>query len=258
MKFTLNRFILQFPPILLSLFFGLLDVQDLNAQCYPDRHNTTATNSWLTCEPTQSLNAERGMSHWILYDLGQVMEMGKMHFWNLNHPELLDQGAKTLVIDYSTDGVIWEEWGTLDLEMAEASGFYEGSEVADLERLRTRMLLFTIIENHGGDCYGFAEVRVETFMSLNDEGITKDDVITLSPNPAIDQTRLLIKSELVGAASIKLINVLGQEVYGTTLNLTGGEQIVDLDLSGLVASNYFVKVTTPSKEWVEELSILSR
>jgi len=131
-----------------------------NSQCYPDRHNTTWFDSWISCSKSQNPNSIRGDSHWIMYDLGYVYKLEDVHFWNLNDPAQLDNGIKDAFIDYSLDGVSWTEFGVQSFEKATGKSIYQGEDVFEFDGIKARYLLLTVKENWGGDCAGFAELKI--------------------------------------------------------------------------------------------------
>ena len=132
----------------------------IKAQCFPDRHNTSWFDSWISCEASQNPNSSRGISHWILYDLGHTYKLKKMHVWNLNDPDNLNDGLKNIAIDYSSDGNTWQEYGNAVLPKASGKSIYEGSEILDFGGINTRYLLITAKNNYGGKCFGLSELRI--------------------------------------------------------------------------------------------------
>lgn len=78
--------------------------------------------------------------------------------------------------------------------------------------------------------------------------------ISLFPNPAQSEVSIvLLNSDVQGSASIRVYNVLGQEVFVTLASseaLRGG---VHLELSTLPQGTYTVKLITSNQEWVEQL-----
>ena len=81
-------------------------------QCYMDRHSTCLDDAWLSCTTQMSPNPIRGESHWIMYDFKDVHILGQSQFWNINTPGNTEMGAREILIDYSNDGINWEEYGS--------------------------------------------------------------------------------------------------------------------------------------------------
>jgi hypothetical protein len=146
---------------LLVILLVVVFHQGINAQCFPDRHNTSWNDGWLSCQAATNPNANRGQSHWIQYDLGAVYVLGQTHFWNSNIPDSTNRGFQEIAIDYSLDGLSWTSWGSFTLSQANGSGFYEGEQGPSLNGTAARYVLLTGISNYGASCYGLSEVRFE-------------------------------------------------------------------------------------------------
>ena len=52
-------------------------------------------------------------------------------------------------------------WGDINLEEAPGSENYFGEIGPDFEGLVVRYLLLSVTSNHGGNCYGFSEVKLD-------------------------------------------------------------------------------------------------
>jgi len=241
----------------ISIFF-LLCYLNSYSQCMLDRHNTSLSSNWVSCTLSDSPNALRGESHWISYDLGEVRKIGNSHIWNINHPEALDEGARQIAVDYSIDGVSWDNWGIWDVPMAEGSGLYEGVEGPDFEGLQAQHLLFTILDNHGGNCSGIGEIRVELAEpSSTDDKLAQTSPLSLRPNPAVDRTTLAWTSKYSGSAKLELLDMSGRKIQTENIMVTSGDQVLDYELNQvLLSGQYLIKVVLPHKELVAELSII--
>lgn len=132
------------------------------AQCYSDRHNTSQNSNWLSCSSSISPNTTRGSSHWVMYNLPQREGIGSIHIWNYSSPDLLNRGARNIIVDFSDDGVNWTEIDQLLIPKATESAFYEGTEVGDLLGKSAKYILITLVDNYGDSCYGLGEVRITT------------------------------------------------------------------------------------------------
>ncbi len=227
-------------------------------QCLDDRHNTSLEASWISCEFSASPNPIRGDAHWIAYDLGEVKKLTESRIWNINNPSALEDGVRQLAIDYSVDGINWEVWGIWDVPMAEGSGFYTGIEGPDLEGLEARHILLTVLNNHGGNCSGFGEIRfgVEKSSSTSD-AIAHNSRLSASPNPAFEMTLLRWTSDLAGEANLRFIDMEGRIITQDKIQLIGGEQELQYNLDQIETSGqYIIKLSTGKKEWTTELSII--
>ena len=113
------------------------------AQCFPERHNTTWFNQWISCEKTENPNTTRPESHWIMYDFGTELKMYTLNIWNINAPDLLSDGIQKANIDYSSDGVTWFEYGEVTFNQGTGKNTYEGQEVLNFNGAVAKYLLIT-------------------------------------------------------------------------------------------------------------------
>ncbi len=143
-----------------SIIIIVFTINIANSQCYPDRHNTTWFDAWISCTKSQNPNTVRGESHWIMYDLGYIYKLEDVHLWNLNDPNQLDNGVKDIIIDYSLDGNTWSEFGIKSFDKATGRSIYEGDDAFSFNGIKTRYLLLTIQDNWGGECVGFSEIKI--------------------------------------------------------------------------------------------------
>ncbi|MEL6987128.1 MAG: discoidin domain-containing protein, partial [Bacteroidota bacterium] len=141
----------------------------VHAQCFVDRHNTTATNGWISCQKNMNPINQFGNSHWIRYDFGEAFPLHHIEIWNTSHPNFIKGGIKDAVISTSLDGTNWTHSDTISIPMGKLSSFYEGNIVYNLNGINAQYLLITAINNHGGDCTGFSEIRIHTNSITPDE-----------------------------------------------------------------------------------------
>ncbi len=146
----------------LLIFMGITS-SGLSAfgQCFPDRHNTSWNEVGTSCEVQPNPNKEREAGHWISYDFGNTYRLGEAHIWNINAPEILNQGFREFHIDYSTDGNAWKNLGFYTINQASGLSTYEGESIGSFSGDTTRFVLLTEESNWGGACSGLAELRIE-------------------------------------------------------------------------------------------------
>lgn len=227
-----------------------------SAQCYTDRHNTTAAAGWTSCQTSLSPNTLRGESHWISYDLGEPTGLGQMQLWNTNNPAQLTSGAKRIAIDYSDDGLNWTAFVEIELDAAQGSGFYEGVQALDFERLTTRYLLFTILENHGGDCYGFAELKIETLDPVSTSELADESFLKLFPSPATAFTQVSFSGVKTEPAILSVVDMTGKQLKSEKVTIQSGENLMQLDVSDLGSGQYFVRIKSDNHNHTAELTII--
>ncbi len=205
-------------------------------QCYPDRHNTNWYDGWVSCEAYPNPNSAHGVSHWILYDFGQIYRLNDVHIWNYNEPDYLGQGLKDVLIDYSMDGSNWANAGTFTFEQATGLSTYEGSQGPDLGGINAQFVLITALDNWGGDaCYGLSEVRFaaeEVASTATDDLASASSCLSMQiyPNPFSSDGRVMIQAACAGRIKYKITDVLGRLVDQG--ELPGRIGIHDLDLEG--------------------------
>ncbi|MBC7488450.1 MAG: T9SS type A sorting domain-containing protein, partial [Cytophagaceae bacterium] len=74
------------------------------------------------------------------------------------------------------------------------------------------------------------------------------------PNPSqSDVTVIASNNDLNGASSIRIYNVLGQEVFVSLVSAEALRTGVHLELSSLPQGTYTLKLVTSSEEWIEQL-----
>jgi hypothetical protein len=167
-------------------------------------------------------------AHWIMYDIGVVDTFYKMKVWNFNHWENSDYGISSFSLSVSSDGLEWQMVDTFSLAQANASTFYEGEEVAELQGLTGRYILITGVNNFGGDCFALSEIRID----LEDNSFCNDKIameVVLSPNIIGSSSDIvLITFVVVNVGDEPLINIelnveeslISGEPYLTTIQPT--------------------------------------
>jgi len=185
------------------------------SQCYPDRHNASWFDGWISCDTRPNPNPVRGESHWIQYDFGQPYSLGKLQLWNVNAPDLLDYGIQTAVLDYSMDGVKWEEYGTINPAMGSGLNTYEGEMLTNLGGIEARYVVITGVTSYGSDCMGFAEIKIEA----DSLGIDVASCIhaNVYPNP-VESGQLFVKltQQCSDNITYRLLNPMGKVIINSS------------------------------------------
>jgi len=225
----------------LSIFIGNV----LTAQCNADRHSAKITDQWMSCAQTLNPNIDRGESHWILYDFGESYVLEASTIWNCNVYQQTDSGIQSYAVDYSADGLTWEEYGQYNLSQSNASTFYEGEAGPDFEGLATRYILITSLGGYGGDCACLSEVRFETSGIVTDvtEVSELNLGITLAPNPASERVQLSITNEQAGFESeISVLDQTGKLIKKFNQQIDKGDSVVEISTAELPTGNYHLKI----------------
>ena len=244
--------------LLILIFLSLLLNINLSSQCYPDRHNTTWYDGWISCETSVNPNAERGESHWILYNLGYTYHLGQMQIWNSNAPDYLADGIKTAAIDVSVDGVNWTEVGEFEFEQASGKSIYEGFQGPDLSGYEAKYLLITALSNWGGFCYGLSEVKVEVHGITNTIDEPRDNenclVVNVFPNPVSEETSVDVLSYCGGEeGSFALRDITGRIIDSGAISFTGQAARIKLLFSSLKQGTYILEVKQKSNVVQEKI-----
>ncbi len=239
------------------IFCFIFSALGLYSQCFPDRHNTSTDEAWLSCTPSLSPYPERGVSHWIMYDIGSIQELGRSTIWNYNTPGEESNGIQELIVDYSNDGLTWQTYGSHTLEEISASSFYQGDEGPDLSGLSAQFILFTAVSNFGGDCFGMAEIKIEVgnlVSNIEDTQISNFSLVP-SPNPASDIVALKFETASSIDGKLTISNSLGQQVYIEQTFIPAGTSSKILNLASLTAGVYIIAIQSGDKMSTSELII---
>ncbi len=222
----------------IALFAFIVFCSSLTAQCFEDRHSRALNDGWLSCEESESPNELRGSGHWIQYDFGHVYNLGQSHIWNSSHPDFLTSGISEMYIDYSLDGVTWQEWGIFSLPASNGTGFYEGTEGPDFNGLNARAILITAISNHGGSCFGLSEIRINTegLISSLDE-VELEVSMDVFPNPASDYTTVIASYEDAKELPLHVYNELGSLIFEASIS---SSQELIINTSDWPAGQYII------------------
>lgn len=234
--------------LVLSIFLFLFLNQNIEAQCFKDRHNTSWYEGWISCDKSLNPNPIRGVSHWIMYDLNYTYKLGKTHFWNTNSTDILSYGIRNAIIDISIDGINWQQIENFDIPQADGTSTYEGVAGPDFHESQARYLLITGISNWGGQCFGLSEVKFEVLgvNTSSDQDLNLNQCLQseIFPNPASISAQLNIYTK----CSSKDIMYEVQDISGRII-MQGIKKVaakyspIDLDISGLVNGMYIIVVS---------------
>jgi hypothetical protein len=197
--------------ILLSPLF-MFTVMSAYSQAYPDRHNTSYTDAWVSCEETESPNIKRDAGHWIMYDFGDQYSLHESTIWNFNVPDTTSRGMRDIVIDYSNDGETWIELGEYPVNEAPGSSFYQGEIGPDFGGVVAKHILISILSTHGdATCAAMSEFRVNATVATSQNVQNKELELELSanPNPASEYTMIQV-GEVLTDLRYSLVDMSGK------------------------------------------------
>jgi len=213
----------------------------LPAQCWPEgfTHDTRPEAMWLSCTPTNNPNPERGASLWLLYDLGAEYSLSNSIVWNYNEPGMEAFGVTRLAIDYSIDGQGWTDWGEHTLPLASGRRDYSGTEGPDLNGVKARYLLLTVLATGNGnspDCAGLAEVRFNLDATVPTNQWEEDVQLAITPNPTAGAVEVSLPGE--NLSSIGVYDQAGRLLHQQAAS--GASNTVDL--AGVPAGVYTLRI----------------
>jgi len=209
-------------------------------QAYPDRHNTSYKDAWVSCEETESPNIKRNAGHWIMYDFGDLYSLHESTIWNFNVPDTTSRGMNNIVIDYSNNGDDWIELGEYDINEAPGSTIYQGEIGPNFDGVVARYVLISILSTHGDmDCAGMSEFRVNATIATSTNTVNKELGIQLSanPNPASEYTNIVM-DEALSNLNYSLTDINGKLLRQGIVNATEFR----LNTNGLVSGTYNLTV----------------
>ncbi|MEM6893787.1 MAG: discoidin domain-containing protein [Bacteroidota bacterium] len=260
---------------ILPLLLFLITIQWTSAQCTTPEM-TIWQNTWQSCQTSTNPNTNRPSGHWIQYDLGSERVISKVHVWNVNDPSQLNNGFRSVTVDYSDDGVNWTQLGTYDFPQGTGTPVYSGFEGFDFQGQKTRYVLLTANSNWGGSCYGIAEIKFNLMLDLDEEnnpdiedeededmdGEGNDDPeedaqagemeeplpdeprMVIFPNPARSQANVLFESPNAVRGQLQVFTILGQLLYSNPVEAFPGENQYSLPTDRFSSGIYLVRLQT--------------
>jgi hypothetical protein len=216
------------------------------SQCYPDRHNTSWNEAWISCEKRESPNSQRGNGHWVLYDFSHTYRLGNAKFWNVNAPEYLESGIKDFYIDYSLDGMHWTNLGQFTLSQATGESRYEGEDITSFGGDTARFVLLTAIDTYGGTCAGISEVKIDIVEVVDRLQIYEDEKcfeVSIYPNPHSSDFTLSLKTFCKGTVDYGLYDHTGKLMRKESFSSDEVLKIRRIDTGDLPVGLYHLVLT---------------
>lgn len=129
--------------------------------------NTLGSEPWESCGSGQTNPnpARASYNHWLQYDFGDRYKFQGSRVWNMNSTiaSELNKGLKTVVVDYSEDGVNWQSLGGIyNWPQASGSKDYAGFLGPNFNDNLARYILISAVDNWGSpSCYGFSKLTID-------------------------------------------------------------------------------------------------
>ena len=146
------------PLVLLFTFFW--SWPKILAQCITEFHDDDPITGWLSCNPSTNPNAALGSGHWLLVDLGKVRTLDELIIWNYNESGNESNGFNDFRIDLALTLDSWNFFASANATLASGTNNQAGELMATFNGEMARYLLLTAVSNHGGSCYGLAELSI--------------------------------------------------------------------------------------------------
>lgn len=234
--------------VLLMMIHNLL----ASAQnCTGPGHSSHFADSWESCSQKQSPNSIRGVSNWVLFDLGDQYTLEESHFWNYNGLNETDKGIKDMTIDYSLDGINWIELDSFSLQEATGLNSYEGEQISFTEAFTCQYILITSLDTWGNSCAGLSEVKFNIEENVLKDVFLNSEGITLFPNPTDGLFTIMGNINLF---DVEIIDSTGS-VYQ---NLSGQSSPLTIDLSSLPNGLYFIRIVQHANPTVQLQKIIKQ
>ena len=96
---------------------------------------------------------------------------------------------------------------------------------------------------------------VESTVASNTDSEVKENSIRVYPNPANSLLNVAIESSQRGQGFLTLVNMDGRIIMEQSLQLSGNQQIIPLNISKLQAGMYYVKVQAGGASYVEKVVV---
>lgn len=223
--------------LLLFLFF----LNKCVAQCTDDNlHSSGLSDSWISCSPRINPFLNRGVGHWILYEFDEAKDVNRINIWNIVHPDYLNYGVKNIRMEVSTDGKNWSSSQDLAVSIGSADATYLGESI-DVPDFRAKYVLFTLLENYGGKCWGFSEVKFNLGNTTDTEEHEISKEIVISPNPFSEFTTIRIDGSEGDRIYYEIIDIQGRILTRQNISLNTNKEFQIIG-NGLITGTYFIKI----------------
>ena len=218
-------------------------ISSVFGQCIDETHSTNVGDSWESCIKSINPNSTRGNSHWVLYDLGNYYEIDGIKIWNYNVQGGTKKGIKNVVVDYSVDGINWNESTTILLSEAIGNSNYTGENVTNIDEIQVRYVLFTVLDTWGDVCAGLSEVRFNISGIVNDlnDVFADENEISLFPNPT---EGVFVIQGLLDNYKIEILNSQGYLLK----KLNSKYDQILIDIGDLPSGLFFVRIENKNNQ----------
>ena len=216
---------------ILSIITTIICIGSLHSQCIEESHSPFKNQGWQSCTEATSPIEERGKNHWIMYDLGTEQEILDLRIWNHNVWGETGMGAKSILVDYSTDKNNWNTIGPIDVAEAPGSWKYVAPQAIDFEDVSAQYLVITVLEtwDNNSNCAGIGEIKMNLGRLTSTEDKIAEIEIEVYPNPASDYLNIKIPDGF-NEEQLTITNNIGQIVTKVKLYSKSNHKIPIVNL----------------------------
>ncbi|MEM9721201.1 MAG: T9SS type A sorting domain-containing protein [Bacteroidota bacterium] len=231
----------------ISIFIFLLLIGGKSfSQC---NEKTVWDQAWYSCERQPGPGNTDDLTHWILFDFGQVYPLAETHVWNVNKEGELAKGFRQVRVEFSEDSLAWFTLGAFEFEQGTGELGYEGFTGPDFQGSRARYVLLSALSNWGdANCAGLTEVKFNLSDTELPTPVSSELLmgnVILYPNPAAEQITISYSSTRRSTWTVSLYNLLGQKIDSKRYNLNIGNNRLEFPLQALTGGTYWIRVTDP-------------
>ncbi|MFN0037835.1 MAG: M4 family metallopeptidase [Saprospiraceae bacterium] len=138
----------------------------------------------------------------------------------------------------------WPSYSRLDnrivFEKADATGYNLRLQPLAPSKIQPQGATITFVADHYWGVW-FAN-GTRSFMVGTEDVAGQDFEVKISPNPTADVAVLALRAKAASEAHISLHNLLGETLMTRSVNLSEGENQLDVDLQHLPSGNYVVRI----------------
>lgn len=205
-----------------------------------DAIDNNEENNWLSCTKTQNPIAEYGLSHWIMYDLGDRHKVFGSHFWNYNVAGETSKGFNAVAIHYSSDASNWTHLGDYNWMLAPGTSGYSGFTGPDFMGEFAKYILVTCLDASEG-CKGIGKSSF-SILKCPLEGTVCDDKNPYTIDDKYDGDCYCIGKSIEENDCNQDYLALGdstlhEAIHSATIEVSSVSQIASHQTIGLVAGS---------------------
>ncbi|MEM1218395.1 MAG: choice-of-anchor I family protein [Bacteroidota bacterium] len=159
------------------------------------------------------------------------------------------------VVDLGVDTIVCVEDLPYVLDAGSGSSYLWNDNSTGSTLDVTETGTYSVVVTNIDGCEGSDEVNVEVTVCGNTDEIFANVQADLQPNPANEQTQLVLENMEAGRYNLEVVDVLGQVVYRTELNILGGTLQYSMETANMASGVYQVRLMNGNAQLVRSLSV---